>query len=110
MATRSEARARRDAVVDQTVVVRGATEAHAPFSTVSGVTHRRMDVWNKALVLAGGVVAWVVVAATAILIVFNLGTKNQVLMFLPILAVVVAAWLIGELVTQRVFNGHEKGV
>ena len=65
---------------------------------------------NKALVLAGGVVAWAVVAATAILIVFNMGAKNQVLMFLPILAVVVAAWFIGELVTQRVFTGHEKGL
>lgn len=65
---------------------------------------------NKALVLVGGVVAWAVVAATAILIVFNMGAKNQVLMFLPILAVVVAAWFIGELVTERVFTGHEKGV
>ena len=64
---------------------------------------------NKALVLIGGVVAWAVVAATAILIVFNMGTKNQVLMFLPILAAVVAAWFIGELVTQRVYTGHEKG-
>jgi len=42
--------------------------------------------------------------------VFNLGTKNQVLMFLPILAVVLVAWFIGELVTQRVFTEHEKGV
>ena len=54
-------------------------------------------------------VAWVVVAATAILVVFNLGTKNQVLMFLPILAVVAAAWVIGELVTGAVFTEHEKG-
>ncbi len=65
---------------------------------------------NKALVLVGGVVAWAAVAATAIVIVFNLGTKNQVLMFLPILAVVLVAWFIGELVTQRVFTEHEKGV
>jgi hypothetical protein len=65
---------------------------------------------NKALVLAAGLVAWAVVAATAVLIVFNMGGKNQVLMFLPILAVVAAAWLIGELVTERVFTGHEKGV
>ena len=65
---------------------------------------------NKALVLVGGVVAWAAVAATAILIVFNMGTKNQVLMFLPILAVVLVAWFIGELVTQRVFTGHEKGL
>jgi hypothetical protein len=65
---------------------------------------------NKALVLVVGIVAWACVAATAILIVFNMGGKNQVLMFLPILAVVVAAWFIGELVTQRVFTGHEKGL
>jgi len=65
---------------------------------------------NKALVLVGGVVAWAAAAATAILVVFNLGTKNQVLMFLPILAVVLVAWFIGELVTQRVFTGREKGV
>jgi len=65
---------------------------------------------NKALVLAAGVVAWAVVAATAVLIVFNMGGKNQVLMFLPILAVVAAAWFIGELVTERVFTEHEKGV
>ena len=65
---------------------------------------------DQGLGVGWGVVAWAVVAATAILIVFNMGTKNQVLMFLPILAVVVAAWFIGELVTQRVFTGHEKGV
>ena len=65
---------------------------------------------NKALVLAAGVVAWAVVAATAVLIVFNIGAKNQVLMFLPILAVVAAAWFIGELVTERVFTEHEKGM
>jgi hypothetical protein len=55
-------------------------------------------------------VAWAAVAATAILIAFNMGTKNQVLMFLPILAVVLVAWFIGELATQRVFTGHEKGL
>jgi hypothetical protein len=65
---------------------------------------------NKVLALAAGVTAWAAVGATAVLIVFNMGAKNQVLMFLPILAVVVAAWVIGELVTERVFTGHEKGV
>jgi H+/Cl- antiporter ClcA len=65
---------------------------------------------NKALALAAGVTAWAAVAVAAVLIVFNMGGKNQVLMFLPILAVVVAAWAIGELVTERVFSGHEKGV
>jgi hypothetical protein len=64
---------------------------------------------NKALVLAAGVIAWAAVAATAVLVVFNMGGKNQVLMFLPILAVVAAAWFIGELVTERVFTEHEKG-
>jgi hypothetical protein len=60
--------------------------------------------------LAAGVTAWAAVAVVAVLIVFNMGEKNQVLMFFPILAVVVAAWAIGELVTERVFTGHEKGV
>jgi len=65
---------------------------------------------NKVLALVAGVTAWAAVGATAVLIVFNMGVKNQVLMFLPILAVVVAAWFIGELVTERVFTGHEKGM
>ena len=65
---------------------------------------------NKVLALVAGVTAWAAVGATAVLIVFNMGVKNQVLMFLPILAVVVAAWIIGELVTERVFTGREKGV
>jgi hypothetical protein len=65
---------------------------------------------NKVLALVAGVTAWAAVGATAVLIVFNMGVKNQVLMFLPILAVVVAAWAIGELVTERVFTGHEKGM
>jgi hypothetical protein len=65
---------------------------------------------NKALALVAGVTAWAAVAVVAVLIVFNMGEKNQVLMFFPILAVVVAASAIGELVTERVFTGHEKGV
>ena len=65
---------------------------------------------NKALALVAGVTAWAAVAVAAVLIVFNMGEKNQVLMFLPILAVVAAAWAIGELVTERVFSGREKGV
>jgi hypothetical protein len=44
------------------------------------------------------------VAALAILITFNIGDKNQVLMFLPILAAVVLAWAVGEAVTERVFD------
>ena len=64
---------------------------------------------SKALALVAGVAAWAAVAVVAVLIVFNMGGKNQVLMFLPILAVVAAAWFIGELVTERVFTEHEKG-
>jgi flagellar biosynthesis protein FliQ len=64
---------------------------------------------NKVLALVAGVTAWAAVAVVAVLIVFNMGVKNQVLMFLPILAVVAAAWFIGELVTERVFSEHEKG-
>lgn len=63
---------------------------------------------NKVLALAGGVAAWAAAAVVAVLIVFNMGGKNQVLMFLPILAAVAAAWVIGELVTERVFTEHEK--
>ncbi len=56
-----------------------------------------------------GVAAWAGVAALAVVIAFNMGDKNQVLMFLPILAGVVAAWGIGEAVTARVF-GEPKGM
>jgi hypothetical protein len=65
---------------------------------------------NKVLALVAGVTAWAAVAVVAVLVVFNMGGKNQVLMFLPILAAVVAAWAIGEIVTERVFTGREKGV
>jgi len=59
---------------------------------------------NKIVLLLLGVAAWAAVAVAAVLITFNIGDKNQILMFLPILAVVAAAWAIGELVTERVFN------
>jgi uncharacterized membrane protein len=62
---------------------------------------------NRILLLLMGVAAWAGVALTAVLITFNIGEKNQILMFLPILAVVVVAWAIGELVTERVFNQDE---
>jgi hypothetical protein len=65
---------------------------------------------NKGLALVAGFTAWAAAAVVAVLIVFNMGAKNQVLMFLPILAAVAAAWAIGELVTERVFTGREKGV
>jgi len=61
---------------------------------------------NRAMALMAGVAAWAAVAVVAALLVFNMGDKNQILMFLPILAVVVAAWAIGEVVTERVFSGR----
>lgn len=63
---------------------------------------------KKMMALGWGVAAWATVAVVASLLVFNIGDKNQVLMFLPILAVVVAAWGIGEVVTERVFGGQEE--
>ena len=65
---------------------------------------------NKAMALMAGVAAWAAVAVVAALLAFNMGDKNQVLMFLPILAVVVAAWAIGEVVTERVFSGRGREV
>lgn len=63
---------------------------------------------NRLVALTAGVAAWATVALVASLVVFNVGGKNQVLMFLPIMAVVVAAWGIGELVTERVFSSQEE--
>ena len=62
---------------------------------------------NRFLLMMIGVAAWAGVALTAVLITFNIGEKNQILMFLPILAAVVVAWAIGEVVTERVFNRDE---
>ena len=62
---------------------------------------------NRVLLLLLGVAAWAGVALTAVLITFNIGEKNQILMFLPILAAVVVAWGVGEIVTERVFNRDE---
>ena len=64
---------------------------------------------EKVAALLLGITAWAVVAVIAVLITFNIGDKNQILMFLPILAAVVGAWAIGEYVTQRVFVEHEEG-
>ncbi len=61
---------------------------------------------DKALAVLVGAAAWAGVAALALLIVFNIGTKNQVLMVLPIVAAVVIAWGIGEFVTERVLTGQ----
>ncbi len=63
---------------------------------------------TKLTALALGIGAWAVVAALAIFITFNMGDKNQVLMFLPILAAVAVAWAIGEAVTERVFTEHDE--
>jgi hypothetical protein len=62
---------------------------------------------NRVLLLLLGVAAWAGVALTAVLITFNIGEKNQILMFLPILAAVVVAWGVGEVVTEYVFNRDE---
>ncbi len=62
---------------------------------------------NRLFLLVLGIAAWAGVAVTAVLITFNLGDKNQILMFLPILGAVVVAWAIGDMVTERVFNRDE---
>jgi hypothetical protein len=61
---------------------------------------------TKLTALLFGIAAWAAVAALALVIAFNMGDKNQVLMFLPILGAVVVAWVIGEAVTERVFGEH----
>jgi ABC-type Fe3+-siderophore transport system permease subunit len=62
---------------------------------------------NRLFLLVLGIAAWAGVAVTAVLITFNIGEKNQILMFLPILGAVVVAWAIGDMVTERVFNRDE---
>ena len=62
---------------------------------------------SRILLLVMGVAAWAAVALTAVLITFNMGDKNQILMFLPIVGAVIVAWAIGEVVTERVFNRDE---
>jgi hypothetical protein len=62
---------------------------------------------SRILLLVMGVAAWAGVALTAVLITFNMGDKNQILMFLPIVGAVVVAWAVGEVVTERVFNRDE---
>jgi hypothetical protein len=63
---------------------------------------------NRVLLLVLGIAAWAGVALTAVLITFNVGEKNQILMFLPILAAVVVAWATGEVVTEFVFNREKE--
>jgi len=63
---------------------------------------------DKATALVLGIAAWLGVAAVAVLVVNAWQDDNQILAFLPILAAVVAAWAVGEVVTARVFgNGKE---
>jgi len=62
---------------------------------------------TKFTALALGFVAWSGVVALSLFITFNLGERNQVLMFLPILAAVFAAWGVGEVVTERLFEEKE---
>ena len=57
-----------------------------------------------AIAFLAGVLAWTGVAIVAVLVVNFWGDANQVLAFIPILVAVVAAWAIGEVVTQRVFT------
>ena len=64
---------------------------------------------ERAGALALGIVAWAGVALVAILAVNAWQDDNQVLAFLPILVSVVAAWAIGEAVTERVFGTGEEG-
>ena len=59
---------------------------------------------DKALALSAGVLAWIGVAAVAVLVVNAWQDENQILAFFPILAAVVVAWLIGDIVTERVFG------
>jgi hypothetical protein len=61
---------------------------------------------ERFIALLGGIVAWALVAAVAVAVVNAWGDDNQVLAFLPIAAAVVAAWVVGELVTDRVFAAH----
>jgi hypothetical protein len=62
---------------------------------------------NKLIALTLGVLAWIGVAAVALLSVELWQDDNQTLAFFPILAAVVVAWAIGELVTERVFPAAE---
>jgi hypothetical protein len=68
-----------------------------------------MEEAQMAIAFLAGVLAWAGVAAVAVLVVNYWGDDNQVLAFIPILVAVVAAWAIGEVVTERVFEGRKEG-
>ena len=55
-----------------------------------------------------GVLAWLGVAIVAVLVVNAWSDENQVVIFLPIAAAVVVAWVIGEYVTENVFEKDGK--
>jgi len=63
---------------------------------------------TKAVALLLGFAAWSGVVALSLLITFNMGNKNQVLMFVPVLAAVFGAWGVGELVTRRLFEDQKE--
>lgn len=63
---------------------------------------------TKLVAIVLGFAAWSGVTALALLITFNMGDKNQILMFLPILAAVFVAWGVGEVVTERVLEKKEQ--
>ncbi len=66
---------------------------------------------NRIGLLVLGIAAWLGVAVIAVLVVNAWQNDNQVLAFLPIAGAVAAAWLVGELVTERVFEPtHEEEV
>jgi hypothetical protein len=56
-----------------------------------------------------GVLAWLGVAIVAVLVVNAWQDENQILAFLPIAAAVIIAWVIGEYVTENVFEKDGKG-
>jgi uncharacterized membrane protein len=68
---------------------------------------RKEKAMTKLVALALGFAAWSGVVALSLLITFNMGDRNQVLMFLPILVAVVAAWAVGQVVTERVLEKKE---
>ena len=96
------------ALVDGTLALDNRHEASGEEAEPTG-EGRREETVTKLTALILGVAAWAAVAGLAVVIAFNMGSKNQVLMFLPILIGVVVAWGIGEVVTEHVFNGTKEG-
>lgn len=61
----------------------------------------------RLVLLLVGVLAWIGVAGTAVLVVNAWQEDNQVLAFIPIAGAVIIAWVIGEYVTENVFEKDE---